>query len=965
MRTSLLTVVCLLCSVTYIQRVWAEGQVAVAEANLALRGRAGSNGTITEWGGVPFDIVVSQINDGETGWSPTTAFHGNGTLPSYAWISWDKPYRISRVVVHHASAGNLVKNFGVDTLRPGGDVRAEADWQPASDVKDNSQLVTTNVFAAPVVTAGIRIRSADQGLVLEELEAFGNTADGSPLDGIAHAPPLLRLRPFPAAHFVDVEVDLRAQETFARSATAQVTILRDGDEAALVETRIVTFSNVVERVRVDTSAMKPGRYRVQALMTIGGQPQPVIAEILEIPAQPEWMGNAVGLTDRVPEPWTPLRVDKRHKTISCWGRGYTFDAAVGFSQISILGQPFLAGPTRLTIQRNGRQTLATGGRWRIVAANGSKVAFVQESSADGVKVTAESWIEFDGLVWTKLTLSGPAVERVSLELPVRRDMAKLWCEPTWHLHPATGLAPTETMFLEPTEGAAQRGNFMRLGTDERGVQWCRESLKGWRLGDRSKAIGLIPRDSEYVMQFNFVNTPTDLARPLTIEYGWQALPVRPRPTGWRTPYWGGLQSRSDPPTLFNEPEVYMYTERWNGRWNYWNHWNADVFGADAPAGATIEALRQQFQDNWALRKEVMNLYCNVAATDGNTPEYRLYERDWTSETGKYLDYSAIKGRDQVVMASVCPAAASYRDFYVYYLDKSLRALQRGAHAPPMGALYFDVPMVWSCNNRAHGCDGVTPVLGVREYMKRIYTACKAISPSLYVTVHNSGMPWMATYAFADIMVEGEQFASAWEGRLHADATLPADYTRLLTPDILRAEFQSSLWGPQSMFLTEQWIWYARIKDWGREPHPPLEQSMRHISGLLLAHDILMWGNPAPDPWIQRALRRWGWDDRVEFLPYWRNAKHVRADTGGVTPVLISLFKRPAGLIAVVMNDSDREAFVQIELDLNALGLGDAGFYRACDVGHPPLKTPSYAFREGRVERVRVPARDYVMLQFIN
>jgi hypothetical protein len=634
------------------------------------------------------------------------------------------------------------------------------------------------------------------------------------------------------------------------------------------------------------------------------------------------------------------------------------------SQIEILGEPLLAGSTRLIITRDGKETIAQGGNFRITGSSEGKISFAQFSEVAGVRVKAECWMEYDGFIWTKLSLAGGKVEGVTLELPVRPEMARVWCESMWHPANTTGLAPEKPTYFEPTMGVAHKVNFMRLGTEERGIQWCRESLRGWNLGDRSKGFGLIPRKDEYVMQWNFINTPTDLSKTVEIEYGWQALPARERPKGWRSVYWGGGRSRQDPPTLLNYPEVYMYTERWNGHWNYWNHWNAEVYGKDAPAGATMESLRRQMSSNWHLRNEVMNLYCNIAAGEGNSPEYRYYANDWTYEPGKRIDYTRKREPSECISAPVCPASENYRDFYLYYMAKSLRELTRGPNAPWYG-LYFDVSEVWTCTNGSHGCLGRTPVLGVRELIKRVFIASKEIDPRTFVTIHMSGLPWMAHWAFSDIMIEGEQFAAYWEGNLHADPMLPADYTRMLTPEIMRAQFHSSLWGPQSMFLSEQWIWYSRMKDWGREPHPDRETSMRHISGLLLVHDNILWGNPSPDPWIQRALRLWGWDDEVEFLPYWNNEKYIDVGSGDVSPVMVSLFRRPAGLMTVVMNDSDRDATVRMKLNFKALGLEDAGFFSVHDMGHPPLKRPGFGLGEDASLTVPLPKRSYRLLQFIN
>jgi len=964
----------LVCVLLYF--VPASGRESDALQNIALLGTAGSDGALQSWGGVASDVITTQLNDGETGWSPSTGYHSRGAKPSWAYIVWDEAYLVYRVVVYHSSyeaPSRVTRNFEIQTLKSGGKPAVDADWtRQGPPIKGNSSLVTTHAFEKPVKTRGVRIYSPDQALMLEEMQVFGKPASGAKLKRIKFAPPLIFIRHFPAAKFIDVEVDLRAEAALKRTAKAIVKVAPSGGKNILASGRIEKFDRVRQTLRIDTSTLSPGRYNVTAAVAIGGVTQAPITKELEILPEPEWLGNKVGVTEKVPAPWTPLEVDEKNASISCWGRRYEFKAPVGMSQIEILGKPLLAKPTRLIIRKGGKDVIAEPGGWKIRKATESKVSFTQSCRVAGVSVKAESWMEYDGFLWTKLSLKGPKVDGVTLELPVRPEMARVWCEAMWHPQNTTGLAPEKPTYFEPSMGVAHKVNFMRLGTEEHGIQWCRESLRGWHLADRKKGFGLIPRKDEYVMQWNFINRPTDLSKTVEIEYGWQALPARPRPKGWRSAYWGGGASRLDPPALLNYPEVYMYTERWNGRWNYWNNWSPEVFGADASTGAKIESLRRQFARNWSLRNEVMNLYCNIGAVEANSPEYRYYENDWTSDLQKRIDFNQVASYEKSIVGKVCPASESYRDFYVYYMEKSLRELTKGPNAPWYG-LYFDVSEVWNCTNRSHGCDyrdasgwlGRTPVLGVRELIKRVFIASKEVDPRTFVTIHMSGLPWMAHWAFSDVIIEGEQFAAYWENKLKADEKLPADYTQLLTPEIMRAQFHSSLWGPQSMFLSEQWIWYARIKDWGRKPHPDREASMQHISGMLLVHDNLLWGNLHPDPWIQRALRLWGWDDEVEFLPYWNNRKYVKADAGGVSPVMVSLFKRPAGLMAVVMNDSDKDALVKMKFDFKALGLEDAGFFDVYDMGHPPLKRPGLGLGKDGSVKVTVSKRKYLLLQFIN
>ena len=55
----------------------------------------------------------------------------------------------------------------------------------------------------------------------------------------------------------------------------------------------------------------------------------------------------------------------------------------------------------------------------------------------------------------------------------------------------------------------------------------------------------------------------------------------------------------------------------------------------------------------------------------------------------------------------------------------------------------------------------------------------------------------------------------------------------------------------------------------------------------------------------------------------------------------------------------------MKFNLKELGLQDAGFFDVYDMGHPPLKQPSFGLGDDGSVTVNVPKRNYVLLQFIN
>ena len=59
--------------------------------------------------------------------------------------------------------------------------------------------------------------------------------------------------------------------------------------------------------------------------------------------------------------------------------------------------------------------------------------------------------------------------------------------------------------------------------------------------------------------------------------------------------------------------------------------------------------------------------------------------------------------------------------------------------------------------------------------------------------------------------------------------------------------------------------------------------------------------------LVRAIGDLGWDDQVEFIPYWRKQTGLAVQTPA-SPVVISGWQRGQGnLLVIVFNDSDQTA----------------------------------------------------------
>jgi len=210
----------------------------------------------------------------------------------------------------------------------------------------------------------------------------------------------------------------------------------------------------------------------------------------------------------------------------------------------------------------------------------------------------------------------------------------------------------------------------------------------------------------------------------------------------------------------------------------------------------------------------------------------------------------------------------------------------------------------------------------------------------------SGQPIMAFYAFADSLVEGEQFATGLRGR---KGTKPeaVDYFDYLTLPFFRAEFCGRNFGVPVAFLPEfapasgdspesrRW-WYATgrpVVYVGTAPEGheaelyTANRAVEHLVGMALVHDSRLWATyavMASQYAVWRAEQEFGWDASVEFLPYWRRDQYLAMEGGVPEKVVVSAYRKPGRVLLVPLNDTDQPVTLRMRPNLKALGLVSPG-----------------------------------------
>jgi hypothetical protein len=266
-----------------------------------------------------------------------------------------------------------------------------------------------------------------------------------------------------------------------------------------------------------------------------------------------WEGNTLGITDAVFPPFTPIKC--RGQSVAVVMREYRLNDFGLWDSVKARGQfdnaaprELLAAPMRFTAESQDGRELAWKGRVELMSRKPHLAVYRARAECPAVGLEAVSAIEPDGMMKVTLKLlpvkGAPALKRLSLEIPLRDEMAALMHEDTASLRlNYSGSLPSgegEVWTSKQSKRYAQWLNaftgYIWLGGPERGLAWFAENDKGWVTAKNHDApLMRITRGSGRVtLRVDLVNVPGVIAAPTELVFGLQASPTRPVAADYRS-----------------------------------------------------------------------------------------------------------------------------------------------------------------------------------------------------------------------------------------------------------------------------------------------------------------------------------------------------------------------------------------------------------------------------------------------
>lgn len=622
--------------------------------------------------------------------------------------------------------------------------------------------------------------------------------------------------------------------------------LRDeSGRQTFIETRIdLTDGLKSASLEWSPKGLAPGRY--MALIWDSGKREILKAAYTTIPVTPKWVGNKIGAyTDNwVPKPWTPLKLDSTSPlAISCWGRKYSMNPS-GFSSVESQGEEILASPMVWKASVAGKMVDWKSESVTVLSQAKGVVTFTSSQTADGLRLSCNGRIEFDGFVKLEFQLKSTgapvSIENLTVDIPYRKSSATLMHYfpkvPVWY--GGIGIQGINAGTVPIKDWSSVFIPHVWIGDEDRGMQWLCESDQWWNPSNDDRAIELLPQANATTLRLNLIGKTTLVDKPRDYVFGFEASPIKPLPTdryNWHYTHVGGCSDILKNADRMKELGVRAVdTLTWTEMWA-------------SPRPSTQENV-DMLQKTAAIAHSnnmKMMIYYAFLLSDAS-PEFASF-----NEECRIIDKNAY----------MCPGFMNDKSYAVcqnsVWADSMIAGMNDTLNEFNLDGVYSDsMTCIGECSNQLHGCgytgeDGTVhstiEIYSVREFMKRIYHLFE-------LREQKTGKPMMFIgHTSANILLPTLGFCSAYLDTEH----LTGQNRPFRIPlDVFRAEFMGSNFGVPAQTLS-----YYHLNNGRGLTH----QEMLAIS---LLHDVeTPWSYETMAP-IWKIWDTFGMND-TKFLPYWK------------------------------------------------------------------------------------------------
>ena len=635
-----------------------------------------------------------------------------------------------------------------------------------------------------------------------------------------------------------------------------------------------------------------GKY-VLSLVDEGGKT--VSSRTFDYPGLGEWSRQDFH-EDWILPPFSPMRtvVERNAFGSSLALRVYGWRNSFLLNRVKALGEDLFAAPPQLLI---GGEAVGCDSL-EVVSNAPHHVGFVSMGRASGAASRCSGWLEYDGVQFNRVTVRP---DRATGEVAVRYRLKPAFGK---YLHAAKGGSWGSKRTLALADGTTVFGAFpvLWIGNEEKGFCFFYETRADWT-SEPTRTYD-VEKSADGVTVTVHVAKALPAGKEFAFEFGFLASPVKPLEANhpFNAPSWSHTSVMNRPGRRPTADISALHCDE--------KEYPGGDLGSFFCDQNTEESRKVNARYRWTLDTyEKGNgtrpvSYSSARYLSVKYPEVAAYLPEWTFRPEIAMDYQ----HTGHYVYDCCPTTKA-NDFFIWKVKGLFRMY------PELKGWFCDFGTIHGCSNEDHGCREKTPLLGQREFYRRIIVAqLEAGIRTPLLLVHNTDCVQLPALTFVTNLENGEHVRQASSSLLHDKKDILDTYGL----EMFACELSSLPWGIANNFYMP----YDTLskENGGDEETEPYQFRMGKASiGMGLVHHTmqeLLRNHFGIFDKVFRIYDGFG-VDKAKFTGYWRHPATVR----GGKDVLVSCYVRDRRVLAVIAHSGREHVDQDVEIDFDFASLG--------------------------------------------
>lgn len=490
----------------------------------------------------------------------------------------------------------------------------------------------------------------------------------------------------------------------------------------------------------------PGNYTAEII----GRDGSVLSSLsIHFPGIGKWAEMEFDKTVILP-PFTPLKVNGTD--YSMWGRTYSYENSLFPCRIQSQGVELLSAPCEIVA--NGR---AVGnGKTEQVSAKAYRAEFKGSAGNQDCSVTADSWVEYDGVAYSKFTVQAEKdLKNLKLRFTLPAELVK-------YLHTSEG-GSWGAKLTKPVKDGRTVFRFYPMvwvGMEDKGICFFTETRSGWTVPAR-ETYSIMKKDGKAVLEVA-MRKELKAGEKFEFEFGFIATPVKPLPGNYPLNIFGDSHC-----PLMRRPGRTPVNSLFVGSAPYPNEISSYFCDLpnekESPAVAPVTQLLKRRD----AAGNKMVVYMDARYLSDEYPEMAAFKDEWKFSPERTLNYTR-DGR-KYMLYDCCPVTGASAFFHMH----QKRFLERFK----ADGIYYDFGTFGICSNPLHGCRERYPILAMREFYRR--TALVQYQSGIrepLIVLHNTDSVQIPAITFATHLFNGEHIRQSSSTIMHNGKDIQDTYS---------------------------------------------------------------------------------------------------------------------------------------------------------------------------------------------